>query len=233
MHRNKTSRTRHLDPLQEALFEAVDGRERKLRVDLGHFDVPARVVLPHLVAQQQTAQQHRSPGFGQERHVALFHEPLHVNEADDAALRAEPRLVEERGNEIINVRRGRRRVGLVHLGVARRAGAKMRKQAGADMQQQTKRTFEFLFLHDFGPKRRGKSLGIVPAQLVSLHLLHGVDGARSSERQPYEAHFVLRRGVVPLGKALGRGLVELPRLQGLGRLVPRTLPPPRAHLRHV
>jgi hypothetical protein len=27
--------------------------------------------------------------------------------------------------------------------------------------------------------------------------------------------------------------VELPRLQGLGRLVPRTLPPPRAHLRHV
>jgi hypothetical protein len=27
--------------------------------------------------------------------------------------------------------------------------------------------------------------------------------------------------------------VELPRLQGLGRLVPRPLPPPRAHLRHV
>ena len=105
----------NLTAFQEAFFEAVDGCQRKLRVDLRHFDVPTRVVLPDFVGEQQAAQQDRAPGFRQQRHVALLHQSLHVNEAHDAAFGTQPGLVEQGGNEMVYVGSIRRRVRLVHL----------------------------------------------------------------------------------------------------------------------
>jgi hypothetical protein len=40
----------------------------------------------HLVAQEKTAEQDRPPSFAGERHIPFLHQPLHINEAHDAAL---------------------------------------------------------------------------------------------------------------------------------------------------